>query len=393
MARCRIYSCFGSRKDYQQMLEKLRKTINRHYRNLSGWKTNRKIIVIESDDWGSIRMPSKEVYELFISKGFPIDTRVFEQNDTLASNSDLELLFSSLLSIKNSKGQSPIITANVVMANPDFEKIKESKFEKYYYESFVDTLNTYYPEQKVFDKWKQGIKQKVFYPQFHAREHYNIAKWMQLLRSGSKDDLEAFSSNMVGIPSKTNPELGNQLQIALGVDGGNTLDNQKAILEEGLSLFESVFGFQSKSFIAPVYTWHSDLNPFLAQKGVKFLQGGKIQNEPLLEGGYRKIKHFLGEKNKLGQYYLVRNVYFEPTTDLKKNWVDECFKDISAAFLWKNPVIMSTHRLNYVSGINKENGKNGVSLLYELLLKVVNKYPDVEFMTSDQLGELIKSSK
>lgn len=57
------------------MLEKLRKTINRHYRNLSGWKTNRKIIVIESDDWGSIRMPSKEVYELFLSKGFPIDTQ------------------------------------------------------------------------------------------------------------------------------------------------------------------------------------------------------------------------------------------------------------------------------------------------------------------------------
>ena len=54
---------------------------------------------------------------------------------------------------------------------------------------------------------------------------------------------------------------------------------------------------------------------------------------------------------------------------------------------------MSTHRLNYVSGINKENGKNGVSLLYELLLKVINKYPEVEFMTSDQLGELIKSSK
>ena len=25
--------------------------------NIPGWTTNRKIIVIESDDWGSIRMP------------------------------------------------------------------------------------------------------------------------------------------------------------------------------------------------------------------------------------------------------------------------------------------------------------------------------------------------
>ena len=30
--------------------------------SIPGWRTNRHIVVIESDDWGSIRMPSKEVY-------------------------------------------------------------------------------------------------------------------------------------------------------------------------------------------------------------------------------------------------------------------------------------------------------------------------------------------
>ncbi|NTW32234.1 MAG: hypothetical protein HGB12_06370 [Bacteroidetes bacterium] len=30
--------------------------------NIPGWRTDRKILVIESDDWGSIRMPSKETY-------------------------------------------------------------------------------------------------------------------------------------------------------------------------------------------------------------------------------------------------------------------------------------------------------------------------------------------
>jgi hypothetical protein len=337
-------------------------------------------------------MPSKAVYELFLSKGYPLDKRVFEKNDTLASGNDLDLLFSNLLSIRNAQGKSPILTANVVMANPDFVKIKESNFKCYYYESFIETLDRYYPNQFVFDKWKEGILNKVFYPQFHAREHYNISKWIGLLKADSFDDIEAFKSSMVGIPSKSNPELGNQLQIALGFEGNNNLEIQREILNEGLNMFESVFGYRSKSFIAPVYTWNSDLNGFLAQNDVEFIQGGKMQNEPLCDGGYKKLKHFLGEKNKFNQYYLVRNVYFEPTTDPKKNWVNECFKDISAAFLWKNPVIMSTHRLNYVSGINKENGKNGVSLLCELLLKVVNKYPEVEFMTSDELGELIKLS-
>lgn len=30
--------------------------------NIPGWRTNRKVVVIESDAWGSIRMHSKEVY-------------------------------------------------------------------------------------------------------------------------------------------------------------------------------------------------------------------------------------------------------------------------------------------------------------------------------------------
>ena len=35
----------------------------RNLSNLPGWRTKRKIVVIESDDWGSIRMPSKRAYE------------------------------------------------------------------------------------------------------------------------------------------------------------------------------------------------------------------------------------------------------------------------------------------------------------------------------------------
>ena len=38
-----------------------------------GWKTDRKIVVIESDDWGSIRMPRREVYEMSLKKGYRVD--------------------------------------------------------------------------------------------------------------------------------------------------------------------------------------------------------------------------------------------------------------------------------------------------------------------------------
>jgi hypothetical protein len=40
----------------------LRDILGKYYINLRGWKTKRKIVVIESDDWGSIRMPSPESF-------------------------------------------------------------------------------------------------------------------------------------------------------------------------------------------------------------------------------------------------------------------------------------------------------------------------------------------
>ena len=49
------------------------KSIVRNLANLPGWRTNRKIVVIESDDWGSIQMPSKLAYSNLLKKGIGVD--------------------------------------------------------------------------------------------------------------------------------------------------------------------------------------------------------------------------------------------------------------------------------------------------------------------------------
>ena len=99
---------------------------------------------------------------------------------------------------------------------------------------------------------------------------------------------------MVGIPSKNNPELGNQLQIAFGLTNEGDIKLQKQILDEGLSLFKTIFGYNSKSFIAPVYTWNEQLNEFLAQKGIEYIQGGRFQKSPdLVNGNTKNINSIL----------------------------------------------------------------------------------------------------
>ena len=43
-----------------------------HASNIPGWCTNRKIVVIESDDWGSIRMSSLEAFKKLLKAGTAI---------------------------------------------------------------------------------------------------------------------------------------------------------------------------------------------------------------------------------------------------------------------------------------------------------------------------------
>jgi alpha-amylase/alpha-mannosidase (GH57 family) len=60
------------------------------------------------------------------------------------------------------------------------------------------------------------------------------------------------------------------------------IENHKESVREGLTMFESVFGYKSKSFIAPNFVYHSDLEPTLYENGVRYIQGMKYQKIPLL---------------------------------------------------------------------------------------------------------------
>ncbi len=153
---------------------RLEKTIIHNLLNIPGWHTNRKIVVIESDDWGSVRMPSREVYEEFLRQDVRVDNDPYCRYDGLATKEDLTNLFDVLDSVRDKNGHPAVLTADSVVANPDFERIKNSGFDKYYYEPFTETLNKSPRHDGAFDMWREGIEKEVFHPQFHGREHLNV---------------------------------------------------------------------------------------------------------------------------------------------------------------------------------------------------------------------------
>lgn len=371
-------------------MHKIKNTLAACYRNFRGWTTNRKIVVFESDDWGSIRMPSKEVYHKLLEKGIRVDKCPYNQYDSLASREDLDSLFNVLIKFKDRNGNHPVITANTVVANPDFDKILQSDYKAYFFEPFTETLKKYPAHQNSFKLWKQGMKEKLFHPQFHGREHLNVNRWMNALRHGSEETLVAFKFKMFGISANISNENRKSYMAALDFDTETELEQQKDILKSGLDLFETIFGYNSDSFIAPNYVWHSLLEGTLHQNGVKYIQGSN-QNQPTAQGT-KVIRHTLGEKNGFNQIFMNRNCVFEPSSNPDKNWVDSVLKEIGIAFFWGKPATITSHRVNYIGFIDSINRERNLALLENLLKEILSKWPEVEFMTSDGLGNFTQNN-
>ena len=165
------------------------------------------------------------------------------------------------------------------------------------------------------------------------------------------------------------------------------------ILKEGLDLFEKIVGYRSLSFIPTTYTWSPDIEPGLKQNGVKYLQGMVHQRIPVDDDTTFKYKknNFTGYRSKAGLLYITRNAYFEPSQYPENDWFADCLKRVDIAFRWGKPAIICTHRLNFIGNIDENNRKRNLKLFAELLKAISKKYPEVEFMSSDKLGQFIES--
>lgn len=372
--------------NYKRIKNGLEHRANRFINERRGWKTDRKIVVIESDDWGSIRMPNRQVYDTLMSKGIRVDRSTYNKYDSLATKEDLSALFEVLTSYQDKNGKHPIVTANTCVANPLFDEIKKDKFENYYYEIFKETLNRERPG--AYELWQEGIDNEIFYPQLHNREHLNVNKWLSYLRNKNSEALLAFELGLWGIGPLIS-KVGNPSFVRAFDETTYSLNEPlDKIIREGCNIFEDVFGFRSKSFIAPNCIWNDDVEYFLSKNGVKYLQGGYVQKLP------NQIKHhYLGQRNQHKQIYLVRNVQFEPAGIETGDLVAQTVAQIDKAFKLGKPAIISTHRVAFIGAIFEENRTKNLRMLNELLGKIIKKWPDVEFMNSVQLGNLVSGTE
>ena len=137
------------------LADNLKTKLIRNLSNLPGWRTNRKIIVFESDDWGSVRMPSLTAFQYLESKGLDLsggDAYRYNQNDTVESSVDLEALFNVICPYKDQRNKPFVIIFPLISAKR-FAQLQKSIMEI----------------QNHFLFGKKVLKTKCSYPSFmHA---------------------------------------------------------------------------------------------------------------------------------------------------------------------------------------------------------------------------------
>ncbi len=357
-------------------------------KNIRGWKTPRRIICFAVDDYGTVRTASTQAWEQLDAAGLDVSSQM-DRFDAVETRDDLVALFEVLASVQDARGQSAVFTAYALSANPDFEQIRADG-ECYRSETVPRTFERLATDQPAayegtWSLWQEGMAEGLIRPQFHGREHFNIELLEKKLASKSPDLLANLEcSSMAGLGSEpTMPGI--SFTQAFGLHNKESLPAHRQTLEEGLNLFEQVWGFRSETFTPPAQKLHPSLYAVAEAGGVLSIDKPLRCARPMGDGTSQREFNRSGRQKGQGHVTVVRNVVFEPCKDMGFEPVSRALEQIQAAFFWGRPAIISSHRVNFGGHLDETNRERGLSALKRLLQDIVQRWPEVEFLSVDQL--------
>jgi len=367
-----------------EVTRRLRKSVRMRWHRRRGrtlnykksWRTKQPVLVIESDDWGAEHIPGPNALREIQEAGFLFEAS-YHDYDGLETPEDVDRLCELLSNYRDGNGNPAVLTANFIMANPDFTAIKETEYTVFKAKTIDRGWNNEPDSNALWHSYRKGIKEGVFVPQLHGIRHFNPEQWLEKLRCGDSATLKAFSLQTIG-ENEYPSEIGTE---SMGpIYHGNDQAIQE-LVSEGIETFSTCFNMDSFTTIAPCYGWRSpETEEALLSHGVQAMQGGVSQYLP---NGKVKL-HYLGEHGPAGMLYMVRTCRLEPIS--AGTSVEECFAQICDAFARNIPAVLGSHRINYTSRVDVRIRDKGLAVLDGVLKRVIQAYRNVEFLSSDKLA-------
>jgi hypothetical protein len=322
------------------------------------------MLVISSDDWGGANPPE--------------------------TTEDLDRLSDVLKSVTDARGNPLVLTVYLNPAEPDFKAIAASEYTSYSYRY------CYRDKPQVAQQLRELHEAGILDIQFHAREHYNIPLWLSLLQEDRPGFREACVAGC--IPWREGPSWDVEADPRLPflrqsfIDASSyppkalPVEKQSEMISTGLAMMKSELGIQPVLLTAPGYAYDTNTLHAMGCVGIWHIDSnrGRIRHVDDQGNITESTEYWDYGVEIAGVTGIVRNVSLEPYRQGTREALDIATVHARRALLSARPIVVSSHRWNYVAAVNPNRDRDSL-LLKEFAARIRAEAPDIQFLSAADL--------
>jgi hypothetical protein len=344
-----------------------------------GLSFHRPLVLLQSDDWGRVGVRDREGYEQLRANGIKLGENPYDYY-SLETAEDVIALRDMLKRHRDATGRPACIVMNFLMANLDFQEMAETGFQGLNLMPLSHGLPGAWKRPGLFEAYRQGISDEVFYPALHGLTHFcRLAVERALRAPGDRNNLlrtlwKAETPYVYWRMPWIGYEYCNPEKPQAGFLDAET---QKRLIAEATREFQKFFSTVPLSACAPGYRANNDTHRAWSQCGVRVAQNGS--------GG--AVPPHMDKWEMLNLHRTIDIEPFERGLPLEKymQLAERCFER-------GVPAIVSMHSINFHSSLKDFRGP-ALRVLDEFLSALEAKHPDLLYVHDMNLYELVTRGK
>ena len=336
---------------------------------------DRPLVLFQSDDWGRAGVRDREGWEELRAAGLDMGEKPYDFY-SLETAEDLHALGEVLKKHRDSTGRRPSMVMNFIMANVDFDRLFEPGQKQIPLRPLTEGLPGKWNRPQLLEAYRQGIRERLFYPALHGLTHFcerAMARELdageeraQLVKKLWRAQTPYIHWRMPWIGYEYwDPEMRPARRFF-------SVDDQRTVIARAAGVFRDLFALGPFSACAPGYRANADSRTAWFENGVRVAQNG-AQNGP----GERSGPYL----DKNGMLFTFRTVEMEPATDRSNVRCDvqTLMTQAGVCFTAGVPAVISVHSINFHSTIQDFRTPT-LKLLDEFLTALEEKWPKLLYV-------------
>jgi hypothetical protein len=337
------------------------------------------LVLLQSDDWGRVGVRDKEGYESLRASGIRLGENPYDFY-TLETADDVLALRDVLKRHRDYTGRTACVVMNFVMANLDFPKMAQENFKQIELLPLIEGLPGSWVRPGLFEAYRQGIADEVFYPALHGLTHFcSLAAEHAVGKTGERGDLlRALWKAETPYIHWRMPWIGYEYSNPEKPQAGFlSAESQMSLISQAADIFEKMFSQKPASACAPGYRANQDTHLAWTKCGVRVAQNGSGSPLP-------------PQMDNCEILNLHRTIDIEPTQrDLP---VEKYVQLAENCFTRGIPAIVSIHAINFHSTL-KDFRTPTLQTLDQFLSALQAKHPNLLFVHDADVYDIVTRGK